>query len=378
MTTITDNPKPPPIAAAASSNEGARGLKGDFIADVMRPSALGPPELAAWRDLLAANPLLHRAFLAPEFALACEQAGTRAFVAVLHRSGAIEAFLPFQFRSAWHQRTRLAERIGGNISDAAGLVADSHFRTDQQTLLQRCGLGVLHVTHLMEGQERYGLDASWSETSFITELDHGPSAYFTGLSQRNRDFVRDTERRLRKATAAVGKLRLVETFDVSADDLAQLIAEKRLQYHRTGVEDPFRTGAYRQLLDAIRVSPSPNCRLTLARLEAGDRVLAQHLGLRYRGALSWWFPVYDHDAQSLSPGRLLLWKMIEAAQSSGTELVDYGAGDAQYKRQFATSSMRVGAANWTAGSLRSLPARICQSIEWRWQRATSRMGEQAN
>ncbi len=43
-------------------------------------------------------------------------------MAVVHEGSNIQAFLPFQFHSAWHQRLRLAERIGGNLSDAAGVI----------------------------------------------------------------------------------------------------------------------------------------------------------------------------------------------------------------------------------------------------------------
>ena len=60
-------------------------MNGDILrADVVRPSALGAVELATWQQIQARWPALQRAFLTPQFALACEQANGRAYVAVLH------------------------------------------------------------------------------------------------------------------------------------------------------------------------------------------------------------------------------------------------------------------------------------------------------
>ena len=61
-----------------------------------------------------------------------------------------------------------------------------------------------------------------------------------------------------------------------------------------------------RLIEALNEAPGPECRLVMTRLQVGDRILAQHLGLRYHDVLSYWFPVYDPDAQGVSPGRLLL------------------------------------------------------------------------
>jgi CelD/BcsL family acetyltransferase involved in cellulose biosynthesis len=46
-------------------------------------------------------------------------------------------------------------------------------------------------------------------------------------------------------------------------------------------------------------------------------------------------------------------------------LIDYGAGEAQYKRQFSTGTLRMGRAVWSAANARSLLARAWQSVEWR-------------
>ena len=343
-------------------------LKGE----VMRPSALGAAETAAWRQMQAQSPSLRRAFLSPSFALACERASSRAYVAVLHDGSGIRGFLPFQFRTIWHERLRLAERIGGSLSDAAGIIAPADLRITATSLMRVAGLASMSISHLMEGQQLFGLDAVWSQVGHVTDLHAGPEAYFADLLQRDRILVRDTERRLRKADKDLGALRLVQPDPISADMVAALIAEKRRQYRRTQVPDVFARAENLRLIDVLNEAPEPECRLVMNRLEAGGRVLEQHLGPRHHDVLSHWFPVYDPDARTVSPGRLLLWYMIQRANEDGIRLIDYGEGDALYKRELATGSVRYGRAGWSSGSVRSLLARGWQSLEWRLQRRLQR------
>jgi CelD/BcsL family acetyltransferase involved in cellulose biosynthesis len=346
-------------------------------ADVVPPSALSPSEIELWHRMLVQTPSLQRAFLTPAFALACERATARAHVAVLRAGATIHAFLPFQFKSAWHQRIRLAERIGGNMSDNAGLIACPDFRTDAQSLLRLGGLASLQLSHLMEGQDQFGLDAEWSQISYVTDLNAGPDAYFAALFERDRGLVRDTERCLRKAEKTYGQLCLVQPDNIPSDMLAAVIAEKRLQYRRTQVADPFMNPEHLRLIEALNESGGPECRLVMTRLQAGDRILAQHLGLRHHDVLTYWFPVYDPDAHGVSPGRLLLWYIIRQAINDGIRLIDYGEGEALYKRQFGTGTMRLGRAMWSAGNVRSMVARAWQSAEWRLRERSLRMRKQA-
>ena len=57
-----------------------------------------------------------------------------------------------------------------------------------------------------------------------------------------------------------------------------------------------------------------------ASASAGGRVLARHFGLLHAGVLSYWFPVYDPEASKVSPGRLLLWHTLRAADAHGIQV----------------------------------------------------------
>ncbi|HEX4172076.1 MAG TPA: GNAT family N-acetyltransferase, partial [Acetobacteraceae bacterium] len=249
--------------------------------------------------------------------------------------------------------------------DAAGLVAVPELRLKGSQLLRTAGLSALGMSHLVAGQELLGLDAGWSQSGYITDLSDGPDAYFTALLARDRPLVRDTERSLRNTRKEYGEPTYLASDSISAEMIAGLISSKRAQYARTGVPDPFARPANRRLLDVLRDIPSDDCRLVYSRLEAGGRVLAQHLGLGHQGVMSYWFPVYDLAARRVSPGRLLLWNIIQCSAKEGTRMIDYGEGDAAYKREFATGSVRNGRVTWYGGGVLSGFARIFQGLEWR-------------
>jgi CelD/BcsL family acetyltransferase involved in cellulose biosynthesis len=331
-------------------------------AELLRPSALGVAELAAWRGMIAATPGLRRAFLSPGFAQACESAHGRARVAVLHEGGAIRGFLAFQFASSWHRSMGLAERIGGELCDAAGLVAVPGVMIEPAALLRLCRLGRMFATHLVPGQAAFGLAAETTEPGHLIDLAAGRAAYLATLRP---DLVRDTTRRLRRAERDHGPLHF--TFDPRPDAVAALrvIAHKRAQYRRTGAADPFAVPHRLRLIEALCDAPTPACQPVLASLSAGERVLAQHLGLLCGGVLSYWFPVYDPAAEKISPGRLLLWRQIEAAASCGVTLIDRGAGDNDAKRDFSNRTQALGLANWSAGGARALAAKLLQAALWR-------------
>ncbi|MDE2181840.1 MAG: GNAT family N-acetyltransferase [Alphaproteobacteria bacterium] len=331
------------------------------------PSRLAAAEIDAWRTMQGESVGLQRGFFSPGFAEACEAAGMRARVGVIRGGEGIEAFFPFQYRDALHESIGLADRIGGHLSDASGIVARPGFRIGPATLLRLCGIAAMHVDCLMDNQPAFGLDGYRWESCCVTDIGAGSQAYFDGLRQRNLDFVRDTERSLRRVNRDFGEAKVHISRNPPKDVIDRMVARKREQYRRTGVGDALASGA--RLLEAI--GPAEDCCLHHAALEAGGRILAEHLGLLYRDVLSYWFPVYDPAIRAVSPGRLLLWELIRASEQAGLRLIDFGEGEAQYKQRFSTGSIRVGKAAWSAGNARAFAARALQSAQWRLQKRSA-------
>jgi CelD/BcsL family acetyltransferase involved in cellulose biosynthesis len=334
-------------------------------AEVKRPSALDAAEHAAWLAFMVAQPPLRRAFFAPAFALAAERAHGRAFVAVLRRAGRPVGFFPFQFKGAWQQAVGLAERVGGELSDNAGLVAEPGLVLTPETLLRLAGLGAAFITHLMEGQEAYGLAAAQTRIGHLVEIEAGPEAAIARLEATNKAFVHETRRRLRRVEREIGPLAFDFALRPDPAAVEEVIATKREQYGRTGMGDPFTDPAYLRLVRALVESPDPHCLPVLETLSAGGRVIARHFGLMYDDHLSYWFPVYDLGLSKLSPGRLQLWHTITTAAATGVRLIDLGEGDSQAKRDFSTRPIALGWAAWHAGTPRGLVARAARALAWR-------------
>lgn len=334
-------------------------------ATVKRPSALDEAELAAWRDFMAASPALGRAFLSPRFALGCEQAHGRARVAVLRDAAGVCAFLPFQFRSAWHATFRAAEAMGGEMADHAGLIARPGLTMAPARLLAASGLGALFFRQLSPGQQEFGLRAEPARIGHLIDLRDGADAYFAALAARDRSFMLDTERRARRLEKSFGPVGFSMVADPDGSEVEAVIAAKRAQYQRTDVGDPLAPEANRALLHALARGGDETCRVVLASLTAGGRTIARHLGLMCGGTLSYWFPVYDPEVRQASPGRLLLWQTIRAAAAHGITLIDRGGGDTQAKRDFSTGTVTFGIAHYHAPGPRGVAARLAQAAAWR-------------
>jgi CelD/BcsL family acetyltransferase involved in cellulose biosynthesis len=342
-----------------------RARSGPITATVKRPSALDATEREAWRGFLADSPSLQRAFFAHGFALAAERAGFPARVAVLSQHGAPAAFLPFQFAGGWQRRLGLAERIGGHLSDHAGLVAKRGFTISPPRLLEMAGIGGLFIDHLSEGQAEFGLAAETTRPGHVIDIANGAAAYFTALESGNKSFLQDTERRMRRLEKEYGPARFSFEPAPAWPDVLALLQEKRAQYSRTGVADAFAQPAHERLVQALVDAADRECLPVLSVLTAGGRVLARHLGLLHAGHLSYWFPVYDPAAQKVSPGRMLLWQTIAEADRHGIRLIDRGEGDSQAKRDFSTGIRQFGVVNWRAPGWRGALGRMAQRLAWR-------------
>lgn len=337
-----------------------------FRANVKLPSELTETERADWGAMMRRTPHLQRAFFSPGFALACEAAGNLARVMVIcDRSDAVVAFLPFQFADGWSRHAGVAQRIGGGLADHCGLIARPDVRIAPARLLELARLGVLFLDQLSDGQAELGLVASETHPGHVIEIPDGSAAYFASLAATNKSFLQDTERRLRRFEKEFGAPEFTLTTEPDWPSVQSLIDAKRAQYARTGVGDSFAEPRHIRLVRALVEGRYPDCVPVQTQLSAGGRVLARHLGLLHEGNLSYWFPVYDREAQKVSPGRMLLWHTLMATDAHGIRLIDRGGGDSQAKRDFSTGVRHFGRLNLQAAGWRGIVARCWQSLAWR-------------
>jgi len=349
----------------------------DLSADVVAPSELGPTEIGRWHALMDGNPALRSAFLSPEFAAACEQVYGRVRVAILHRGGDVVAFFPFQFADLPAQTLKLAQRIGEEMSDAAGIVAPAGFVVSSPALMRLCRLSAMFISHVHESQSDFGLACNDGAVSPTVDLSAGADAYFCERKKTRSKFVSNALRLHRSLHRKYGSVEFTFAAVIDSHNLDTLIDLKRAQYRRTEVPDVFGRPERRALIERLVATPSPYCAPVLNLVAIAGEPAGYHLGLRCGSTLGYWFPAYETRWAAASPGRVLLWKLVEEARANGIDFIDLGAGDGQVKRQFANGAYKAGKAVWTSGGLAGLAARSYLSLQWRLSpsRANQRDGD---
>ena len=103
---------------------------------VLHPEALSDTDRQAW-SALAHSAMRHGgAFLTWQYAVAVGRVVSSARVAAIEDAAGRRAYLAFQAKPGLIGRFGVYERIGGGLSDYAGLVAEPGFSTDAATLLE--------------------------------------------------------------------------------------------------------------------------------------------------------------------------------------------------------------------------------------------------
>lgn len=338
---------------------------GPITGQVITPEALSSTDQETWHRFLAPRPI---AFLSYAYARAMATCVPLVRICRLMQEGRPVAFFPFQYRSAVHAAAGIGERLGGELSDYFGLVAEPGFRIEAKTLLQLAGLRSLFFTHLDESQQENGLCGDKPEVGHCIDFPQGGPAFWEEKGRSDKKFVSDTERRERKLEREYGPAAFVYSQDDAEQALEKLIAEKRAQYQRTGVGDALSGGHARAILKALCHMRDPQCSGIVSTLYAGETWVASHFGLRSGSTLHYWFPVYNPVLKAFAPGRILLKRIIQSSQVHGLERIDRGAGDSVAKRDFATSQHFFYTGLWQRPGITALAHRTGLAIGWRMDR----------
>ncbi|MBN9591726.1 MAG: hypothetical protein J0I02_05780, partial [Alphaproteobacteria bacterium] len=140
---------------------------------ILRPHELDSRDIAIWRQLQRQVPHLGTPFLSHAFAVAASRVFGNVFVSKLQRAGRTIGFFTFQYRSALHRALGIGERLGGELSDYFGLVAEQELSLSAAELLRLSGLNTLYFTHLDENQQNFGLSGEQPEPGLKIEFPNG-------------------------------------------------------------------------------------------------------------------------------------------------------------------------------------------------------------
>jgi CelD/BcsL family acetyltransferase involved in cellulose biosynthesis len=303
---------------------------------VVQPHELGAAEIAAWHSMQRATPSLAGPFLCPEFAIAVGRCRSRARVAVLSDGPQPVGFFAFERR-----RFGVGVPIGAGLTDFHGLVHAPGAEWDPRELLRACRIQAWEFDHLVPGQLPFQRYQAARVPSPYIDLGEGFEAYHAQLRKRSKSFCKNLAYKGRKLTRDVGEVRFVLD-SADADGLRTLLSWKSQQYRRTGRIDRFAEAGIAGLVEALLEVRGDGFTGLLSLLYAGDELVAGHFGLGFDGILGGWFPAYNRDFRSYSPGLVGHLRLAEAAAQAGFTQIDLGKGAKDYKESLKSADSFVG------------------------------------
>jgi len=341
----------------------------NYCSRIISPERATHQERSLWAEFCRTTSGLDTPFLSFSYVLTASRALRNVRICVIERAGQVVAFFPFQFPDLGHRLLGFGQRVGGELSDYFGMIAAEGIHIPPDRLLRLAGLNALLFTHLDETQARCGLTGTQPQTGLLIDLSLGGEAYWSALKRTDKRFVADTERRERKLIEAHGPLRFSFRHENPGAELDRLIARKREQYGRTGVEDALGDERSRRFLRLLAEGDDPLCRGIVSTLHAGDTWVASHFGLMHRDTLHFWFPVYNPELQQFSPGRVMVTSIIKRADELGIRRIDRGVGDSPAKRDFANVEHTFTRGLWYRRNLPAIFVRAGLSLRWRLKSA---------
>jgi CelD/BcsL family acetyltransferase involved in cellulose biosynthesis len=298
---------------------------------VAQPHELGAAEIAAWHSMQRATPSLAGPFLCPEFAIAVGRCRSRARVAVLSDGPQPAGFFAFERR-----RFGIGVPIGAGLTDFHGLVHAPGAEWDPRELLRACRIQAWEFDHLVPGQLPFRRYQAATVPSPYIDLGEGFDVYYAQLRQRSKSFCRNLAYKARKLTRDVGEVRFVlDSADTGG--LRRLLSWKSQQYRRTGRIDRFSEPGIAEVVEALLDVRGDGFAGLLSLLYAGSELVSAHFGLRFDGILGGWFPAYDREFHSYSPGLVGHLRLAEASALAGITRIDLGKGAKDYKESLKSA-----------------------------------------
>ncbi len=293
--------------------------------ETAHPKDFGPSEQARWRALQSAGGALASPYLTPDWAALVGAARADARVCVIEDG---RGFFGAQRLSRY-----AAMGLGAPIADTQGLIGEPGLRVDPAALCRALKVGRIDVSHAPSGQTLF--EPRHSEGAWVAETFGARDLYEAALRVQRAEFVRQTDKKLRKLVRDHGEAQ----FAVSRDraDFEALLAWKRDQLKRTGQPAIWDTPWVRQVIDGCFEAQAAHFGGVLFTLRLGGRLAAANFCLRGTRALHMWIIAHDEAFEAGSPGVQLARWAIGWAGEHGLAEVDFGPGDYRYKRQLSTT-----------------------------------------
>ncbi|MDB6116790.1 MAG: hypothetical protein JWO08_571 [Verrucomicrobiaceae bacterium] len=255
-------------------------------------------------------------------------------VQVAREQGEVVALLPL-----WEDSKQGVWRfIGSPNSDYQYLLGDENVIAGMIPTLASAGVQALRFEAMPEGPTLW--KALWARGHAVVQSRGPLPCRYMALTQANvtayllKKGLKDNERRLSKLGPL--HLRVIAPGEERMQALEILFEQHRQKWscdsRPSQFDDPRTCDFYRRVCSA----PELAAMLHFSVLEAGERILACHVGFVHGECFIYYKPTYD-PAQK-GAGRVMMGRLMEAARSMGLQEFDFTRGDEPYKIELATGT----------------------------------------
>ncbi|MEZ6047703.1 MAG: GNAT family N-acetyltransferase [Planctomycetaceae bacterium] len=331
------------------------------------PDELTPSMLNRWEEIQERNPDLDSPFFRPEYMKLVSRVRKDMDVVLIEQGGKVVGFFPFH-RDPYN----VGRPVGYPLNDFQGIVVEKKVEIDERELLEAASLKAWKFDHGLAVQQEL-LRNSYSQCgSAFLDLKHGFEGYQAERKKAGSSLIKQTTRKKRNLERDHGELKFIP-HTTDPEVFNTLLEWKQEQYLRTGKTNTFKFRWPRELLELILEQQTPQFQGRLSALYAGNKLVAIDYGVQSYGVLNSWFPAYNQEFSSYSPGHVLLLEMAKACREMGIKRIDLGKGDESYKTRYASGMTRL-----TEGSFETNP--LSRELQKQWYRTrdwarTSAWGE---
>lgn len=324
---------------------------------VIHPHDLSRDLRDRWRQIQTSDARLASPYFCPEFTQAVAAVRDDVYIAALEDTTGIVGFFPFH-----RQRGRIGKPIGLGLSDYHGIIASSSTPCNPEALVRHCNLVRWEFDHLIASQRQFEPYRTALSRSPIIDLSLGLPAFQSALDKAGRKQHREAQRKREKLEQACGPLRF--TLDCTDDGvLRQLMSWKSLQCRKTGTVDYFAIPWCASLVERLHKARTSSYGAFLSCLHVNETLAAAHIILTAGKVWHSWFPAYNDELRTYSPGLILLYDIIEAAAHRGVSHIDLGKGTSLYKQHVMTGAVMLAEGAVELASFRNSLRRLCLQIE---------------
>lgn len=312
--------------------------------ETIHPKELNAEDAALWRAHQLGDASLQSPYLTPDWARIVGAVRGDARICVLQDGAG--------FFGAQRLSRFAAMGLGAPIADYQGLVGLPGLSVSGADLCRALGVGRIDLTHVPSGQSILTGRAAGREGSWTAQTSGGRALYEAALRTRRAEFVRQTDKKLRKFEREHGPIE-IRAASTDRSDFDALIGWKNAQLAASGQPRIWAKPWVRETLEACFEARDASFSGLLFTMRAGGKLAAAAFALRSGRTAHLWLIAHDETFNAYSPGVQLARALVGWAGERGVAEVDFGPGAYQYKRQLSTGqrTLERGAASrlsWSA------------------------------